>query len=153
MDPTSSTGLENAPHRLSRRHVIVGATAVTMAGAAGAVFFRRALGRAQVRGEAVATRRPLIQASDGDWMAQVGTTFLVQGGYRLRLAGVRTIGPANARVASMSRSRAFVAVFDVLDGRTLAGDLIYSVQHPSSGWMPIYFSETDSPSRILAVFN
>ena len=94
----------------------------------------------------------LAEAEQAEWAAQVGSVFTVEGGYRLRLAGVRPLPSPGARPAEL-RDRGFAAVFDVLGGATMAGDLIYTASHSQYGSLPLFLSATGSPSRMVAVFN
>ncbi len=101
------------------------------------------------------TRRfvSLADAGQGEWAAQVGSAFRLEGGYRLRLAGVRPLHSQGARPAAVARDRAFAAVFEVLNGGTLAEDLIYSASHAQYGALPLFLTGTGDPRRMLAVFN
>ena len=100
------------------------------------------------------TRRflSLADAEQPEWSAQAGSVFALDGGYRLRLAGTRALQSGGAR-PSGGRDRAFLAMFDVLDGASLPADLIYSARHPQYGALPLFLSATDQPARMLAVFN
>jgi uncharacterized protein DUF6916 len=95
----------------------------------------------------------LATAGYDDWLAQVGSTF-AGGVYSLRLAGVAPLNSAGARPAGL-RARAFALNFDLAGGRTMAGDLIYTISHPQYGPLQIFLSATgpQTPARMLAVFN
>ncbi|HYJ53617.1 MAG TPA: hypothetical protein VEW04_10650 [Allosphingosinicella sp.] len=99
-------------------------------------------------------RLSLASASYDEWADQVGSTFAVAGGHGMALAGVRALSSSGTRPTG-TRDRAFVALFDVLAGGTMAGDLIYTVSHPESGPFQVFLAATDprTPRRMLAVFN
>jgi hypothetical protein len=44
-------------------------------------------------------------------------------------------------------------VFDVLNGMTMAGEMIYNLRHAQYGRLPIYLNASGDPRRMLAVFN
>jgi hypothetical protein len=74
----------------------------------------------------------------------------------MRLAGVRPMASEGPRPMSVARRSAFVAMFDVLGGQTVAGDLIYTASHPQYGPLQIFLSasaDPRTPGRVLAVFN
>lgn len=154
--------MDNASRFLSRRKllVVLGATA----GAAGAamlspfrnVFVRNA--RQLVRQQPILRRMLLSLASAGydEWMDQVGAVFSIGGGTSMRLAGVEPFSAGGTRPIALPRDRAFMAVFDLLNGATMAGDLIYTANHPQYGPFQIFLaasSDPRSPSRMIAVFN
>ena len=101
------------------------------------------------------TRRfvSLAHADQAEWAAQVGSDFRLDGGSRLRLAGVRPLHSEGNRPAAVTRDRAFVAVFDVLGGGSVAEELIYAASHPQYGALPLFLTGTGDPRRMLAVFN
>jgi len=94
----------------------------------------------------------LAEAEQAEWAAQVGSVFTIEGGYRLKLAGVQPL-PSTGRRPAELRDRAFAAVFEVLGGATMSGDLIYTASHSQYGSLPLFLSVTGSPSRMIAVFN
>ena len=149
--------MERAASLLSRRRVVIGLAGGVVAAMVATPLLRPSA-EPRVRrllASNALTRRflSLAHAEQGEWTAQVGSHFSVDGGYRLRLAGVRPLQSSGARPDHVSRDRAFVAVFDVLGGMTMAGDLIYSVAHPQYGRLPLYLTTSDNPRRMLAVFN
>lgn len=95
----------------------------------------------------------LASAGYGEWLEQVGSVFTVAGGYRIKLAGVRPLPSEGERPLHVGRDQAFLAVFEVMDGGTMAGDLIYTANHPQYGSLPIFLSESATPNRMHAVFN
>lgn len=95
----------------------------------------------------------LADAEQAEWANQVGSVFTLEGGYRLKLAGVSPLPSTGARPSNVTRDRAFEAVFEVLGGATMAGDLIYQASHSQYGSLPLFLSATASPSRMVAIFN
>ena len=67
----------------------------------------------------------------------------------------RPLASGGARPWNLGRDRAHLAVFDVIGGMTMAGDLIYSARHPQYGEIPIFLTVPDAarPGRMHAVFN
>ena len=153
--------MENAGRILSRRNLLlVLGGAVAAVGALAAAPFRNVVGqstRALIAGQPWA--RGMLSLADGsyeEWLAQVGSVFAAGGGYGIRLAGVRPLASTGIRPRGVSRARAFLAVFDVTGGGSMAGDLIYTVSHPQYGPLPIFLSASADPNmrgRMLAVFN
>jgi hypothetical protein len=149
--------MEKQGFRLSRRNMIfIVGGAVTAVGALLAAPYK-ALIDSQVGGllGTAAAKRTINLATAGynDWLAQVGTTF-TGGGYSLKLAGIAPLLSTGVRPAGL-RDRAFAANFDVAAGRTMAGDLIYTINHPQYGPLQVFLSATGSqtPARMIAVFN
>ena len=146
--------------RLSRRNVMIAGGGAAIAGIG--VVALTPLGnpvKARAR-EALAGSswgRSMLSLADGtmaEWQAQVGSTFAVGGGTTMRLAGVRAMSSSGERPLSVTRRSAFAAYFDVLGGRSLPGELIYTVSHPQYGPLQIFLSESGAaPRRMLAVFN
>ena len=151
--------MENAQPRLSRRHLLLGLTGGAAATALLAPALSPGVGR-KARELAVRSgvgRRffSLDYASLREWGEMVGSTFRVTGGYALKLVGVRPLISTGARPWNLGRDRAFLAVFDVMGGMSMAGDLLYSARHPQYGEIPIFLSAADpaTPGRMHAVFN
>lgn len=149
--------MEHAAAPLSRRNILVGLAGAAVTAVVATTALRPSLGD---RGRRLLasnsfTRRflSLAEAEQGEWQAQVGTDFAAEGGYTLRLAGVRPLPSGGTRPAEVTRERAFAAIFDVRGGLTMASDLIYTVTHPQYGRMPLFLSATADPKRMLAVFN
>ena len=153
MEPKSSSELENAPHKLSRRHVVAGAAGLGVVALAANAVTRAPTGPAQTSTTAsFVARRPLVQAARADWESQIGSIFRVVGGYRLRLTGTRAFQHADSRPAGVRR-RGFLAVFEVLDGKSMAGDLIYGMWQREYGGMQLFLSNSGSPRIMHALFN
>jgi hypothetical protein len=146
----------------SRRRLLMGLGGV----AAGAVAlmaspFRATIGTAT---RALVSSQPTLRGmflslADGgyqDWLDQVGSTFSIGGGTSMKLIGVTPFGTAGTRPASLSRDSAFIAKFDVQNGQTMAGDLIYTASNADYGAFQIFLSASTDPatrSRMTAVFN
>ena len=149
--------MEHAAAPLSRRNILVGLAGAAVTAVVATTALRPALGDRGRRALASKsfTRRflSLADAGEGEWQAQVGSEFTADGGYTLRLAGVRPLTSLGTRPPEVTRERAFAAIFDVRGGMTMAGDLIYTVTHPQYGRMPLFLSATADPARMLAVFN
>lgn len=148
--------MDRAVAALSRRNILFGIAGVAVAGivATSRLLPSAEQGTRRLLAGNRFTRRflSLAEAGQAEWSAQAGSVFGVDGGYRLRLAGTRPLESGGAR-PSGTRDRAFLAVFDVLDGASLPADLIYSAAHPQYGPLPLFLSATDNPARMLAVFN
>ena len=153
--------MDKIQSRLSRRNLLlVLGGAVAAVGAVALSPFRNVLAR-RARG-AVASpswARPILSLADasyGEWHDQVGSVFTTGGGDRMRLAGVKAMPAPGARPRGLARDSAFVAFFDPLAGRTMAGDLIYAASHPQYGPLAIFLSasvDPRAPARMVAVFN
>ena len=104
---------------------------------------------------ATAQGRALAHGEMARWSRVVGTEFRAAG-FRLKLAGVRPLTSLGARPPTVTRHRAFVAVFDVLGGQAMAGDLIYAMSAPGYGSLDVFLTSaatTEFPYRMQAVFN
>jgi hypothetical protein len=143
---------------LSRRRmlVVLGGGALVV-GAVIAAPYKALIAR---RGRELAVRMPfmrrmlsLANAGYTEWMETVGSTFS-GGGYAMRLIGIEALNSGGQRPIGL-RDRAFALHFDVLNGQTMAGNLIYTVSHPEYGPLQMFLSPHDpaTPSRMLAVFN
>ena len=98
----------------------------------------------------------LANGTAEQWLEQVGSTFTVGGGTSLKLIGISALSSPGPRPAQVSRSRAFIAKFDVQNGGTMAGDLIYTASHPRYGAFRIFLSASPDPQlphRMTALFN
>lgn len=149
--------MERAAFSFSRRKIVLGLAGTAVAAAVAVPALRPAAGERARRLLASngLTRGflSLADAGQGEWQAQVGSVFTVEGGYRMRLAGVQPLQSEGARPPQAWRERAFIAVFELAGGVTLAGDLIYTVAHPEYGALPLFLSASDDPRRMFAVFN
>ncbi|HEV2817865.1 MAG TPA: hypothetical protein VGW40_11680 [Allosphingosinicella sp.] len=149
--------MEKPSFRLSRRKVIfiVGgaATAVGALLTAATRSLVDSQASSQTGGSASRTTVDLATAGYDTWLAQVGTKFSTAG-YDLKLVGIAPLLSTGARPAGL-RDRAFALNFDVAAGRTMAGELIYTISHPQYGPLQLFLSATgpQTPSRMLAVLN
>ena len=154
--------MERTESFLSRRRLLIGLGAVATAAAA---IVRKPLGpvvatrvRELVRAQPVLTRL-LISLADADfleWRDQIGTNFAVAGGVNMTLVSLIGMAVPGYRPADLSRPAAFMALFDVQNGATLAGDLIYTVNPLRYGPFQIFLSSSSDPNlphRMTAVFN
>jgi hypothetical protein len=154
--------MEQTGYFLSRRKLVAGMAGI----AAGAVALVAAPFRAVIATTArnlvssqPALRRMLLSLGDAgyeEWLEQVGSTFTVGGGTSMKLVAVTPFNTLGTRPAGLGRDRAFLAKFDVQNGGTMAGDLIYTTINPSYGAFRIFLSGSNDPSlrhRMTAVFN
>ena len=148
--------MERAAVGLSRRNILVGAAGAAVCAIVATPLLRPVVGDRARRllASNPVTRRfvSLDDAGQAEWAAQVGTDFTASTGQRLRLAGVRAFPSPGQRPAGL-RQGAFAAFFDVADGAAMAGNIIYTLAHPQYGSTPVLLSVTDTPGRMLAVFN
>jgi hypothetical protein len=154
--------MEQTGSFLSRRKLLIGASGATVAAAAlVSVPFRAVIGngaRDLVRNQP-ALRRLLLSLGDAgyaEWADQVGSLFSVGGGTALKLVAVTAMASGGQRPSNLGRGSAFLAKFDVQNGATMAGDLIYTANHPSYGPFRIFLSASADPRlphRMTALFN
>jgi hypothetical protein len=154
--------MEQTRSFLSRRKLLVGLSGIAAASVAlMASPFRAVIAmttRDLVRSQPV-LRRMLLSLGDAgydEWLDQVGTTFAVGGGTNLKLIGVSAFNNVGQRPIRLGRSQAFQAKFDVQNGGTMAGDLIYTALHPRYGAFNIFLtasSNPNTPHRMTAIFN
>lgn len=143
-------------HLSRRRMVVMLGGAVVAVGAVFAAPIKSLVeaGARDLLGSTSAARRVnLATAGYNDWLAQVGTTFSTSG-YNLKLIGVAPLISSGTRPAGL-RDRAFALNFDVAAGRTMAGDLIYTLSQPQNGPLQLFLTGTgpQTPGRMLAVLN
>ena len=149
--------MEKAATTVSRRNILLGVAGAAVAAVVSAPLWQPDAGqrtRRLLAGNPF-TRRflSLAHAEQAEWAAQVGSTFTAEGGYRLRLSGVRPLPSSGVRPSEAWRERAFVAVFEVMNGMTMPGDLIYRLNHSQYGALPVFLNASGDPGRMLAVFN
>jgi len=147
---------------LSRRRLLLGLGAMATAAAAIVSKPLRTLvltrSRELVRAQPVLSRL-LISLADADfleWRDQIGTNFAVGGGANMKLVSLIGLAVPGPRPPDLGRSQAFMALFDVQNGGTLAGDLIYTVSPLRYGPFQIFLSASTDPNlphRMTAVFN
>ena len=143
---------------ISRRNLLAGAgAAALLAGAAwmylspsqpGGTAEPRATPAQRAQGRALAT------SEMNGWQTIVGTEFETAG-FRLKLVGVQPLPSVGARPADVTRHRAFVAVFEILSGGTMPGDLIYTMRSERQV-LDVFLTNASTrefPNRMHAVFN
>jgi hypothetical protein len=147
---------------LSRRRLLI---AMGGAATAAVAMVKTPLGplvatrvRELVRARPVLSRM-LISLADADfleWRDQIGTNFALGGGVNMKLVSLIGLAVPGPRPANLNRTGAFMALFDVQNGATLPGDLIYTVNPLRYGAFQIFLSASTNPSlphRMTAVFN
>ena len=88
------------------------------------------------------------------WTKMVGSEF-TGGGYRLKLMGVQAMNSSGVRPPDVTRDSAFVAVFEVLAGGYMPGDLIYRLSTRNQV-LDIFLANaftSQFPRNMNAVFN
>ena len=138
---------------VSRRSVI---GALALAGLLAACSRPAAAPERQKRELAAIRGQALARGGIGDWERLAGGIFQVTAGFRLRLAGVRPLESGGARPPDLGRASAFLALFDVLDGQDMPGDLIYTMSTTGLGPLDVFLSRAPTaefPHRMHAVFN
>lgn len=154
--------MDKAASTLSRRNLVLGlAGGTVLAGFVALLPVGTAPLSRQARRFAASNRWArrfisLAEADMGEWAGQIGSVFQVTGGWSLRLAGVRALPSSGARPAGLGRDRAFVAVFDVLRGADMPGDLIYTAAHRDYGAFDLFLTAAEASGatrRMHAVFN
>jgi hypothetical protein len=153
--------MENTKSLLARRKLLIGLGGAAVAAVAlMARPFRTLIATASrqlVRSDV--QRRLLLSLANAGfdaWHDQIGTTFTVGGGSGLKLVDVSAIDSAGPRPLRLTREGAFLAKFDVQNGGTMAGDLIYTAMHPRYGAFMIFLSASSDPNlphRMTALFN
>lgn len=146
----------NRKFKLTRRNVVLGLAGAGAAAAVAAAATRDLLGGmvGQSAGTTTTTTGgavSLAQAEYEQWLAAVGSTFTAAGGYRLKLNGVRAVGSTvNRDDVDGVRTRAFVALFDVVGSAAMPSDLIYAVAR-STDRFDLYMSAGAARQRMIAV--
>lgn len=101
------------------------------------------------------TQTSTLATSEMDrWTKMVGSEF-TGSGYRLKLMGVQPMNSAGVRPPDVTRDSAFVAVFEVLAGGYMPGDLIYRMSTRNQV-LDIFLANantTQFPRNMNAVFN
>ena len=99
------------------------------------------------------TQTSLATSEMDRWSRMVGTDF-TSGAFRLRLQGVRALNSTGVRPDEV-RDTAFLAVFDVLAGGYMPGDLIYRMTSRNQV-LDVFLANAftrEFPTRMHAVFN
>ena len=140
--------------RLSRRLVVAGLCA---SGAYATVKTVQSLQPAASRPLGVGQQRALALKTGGldAWTRMRGSEF-VAAGFRLKFLGVRPLMSEGERPPEVARQSAFLAVFEILAGGEMPGDLIYSLSTRGVAPFDVFLSSgasTQFPNRMHAVFN
>jgi hypothetical protein len=145
--------LKNKTPSLARRDVVAG---LCVAGMVPLLSIGSSGQRQQTQSRQATARssQALATGEMDSWTRVVGTEFEAAG-FRLRLAGVEPLPSNGMRPARVARRRGFLAVFDVLGGGEMPGDLIYAVRSPQHA-LDMFISSAATPGRpgrMHAVFN
>ena len=138
---------------LSRRHVLAGMAAGLVSACSSSSSAPDAAPEAATK--AAAAGQALAHGEMDRWSGYVGTRFEASG-FQLRLSGVRPLASEGARPANVSRSSAFLAVFDVDGGRPMPGNLIHALRAQGVGPLDVFLADAatpEFPGRMHAVFN
>ena len=98
--------------------------------------------------------QPLATSEMDRWSRMVGKEF-TGAGFRLKLKGVQALNSAGDRPPEVTRDAAFVAVFEVLSGGYMPGDLIYRLSTRDEV-LDIFLANAftrEFPRNMHAVFN
>lgn len=149
--------MERAATTVSRRNILLGVAGAAVAAVVSSPLWQPAAGqrtRRLLAGNSF-TRRflSLAHAEQAEWEALTGSVFSAGAGYQLRLAGVRPLPSSGVRPPEAWRAGAFVAVFEVLNGMTMPGEIIHTLSHNQYGRLPVFLTVSSDPGRMLAVFN
>jgi len=139
-----------------RRHVVGGLCA---SGALGAFAFAAVRTQQSSPAQTSATTTQvqsttLATAEMDRWSRMVGSEFTTAG-FSLKLMGVQALNSAGVRPPEVTRDAAFVAIFDVLSGGYMPGDLIYRMTSRSQV-LDVFLNNAFTPQfprRMHAVFN
>ena len=149
--------MERAATSVSRRNILLGVAGAAVAAVVSAPLWQPTTAQRTRRllASNSFTRRflSLAHAEQAEWETLAGSVFTAGGGYRLRLAGVRPLATSGERPPEAWRDGAFVAVFEVMNGMTMPGDLIHTLSHGQYGRLPVFLTVSGDAGRMLAVFN
>jgi hypothetical protein len=138
---------------VSRRDVVAGLCASGLLGACSAGTAPEQEDMVQPQA-AAANGQALATGEKDGWARLVGTEFTTSG-FRLKLTGVSSLPSAGARPPDVTRDAAFLAVFEVLSGGVMPGDLIYRMSTRSQV-LDVFLGSAASrefPNNMHAVFN
>ena len=140
---------------VSRRHVVAGMCASGLLGAFS--FAAVKLQQQQKNLEPVTgsvQTEPLATSEMDRWSRMVGNEF-TGSGFRLKLMGVQPLNSQGVRPPEVTRDAAFLAVFEVLSGGYMPGDLIYRLTNRNQV-VDIFLANAFTPQfprNMNAVFN
>lgn len=143
--------------RLVNRRTVVGS--LFASGLLGAISFaavrnQQVSSRTQSTGTQTTSQSQTLATSEMDrWSKMVGSDF-TSGAFRLRLQGVRALNSTGDRPPEL-RDGAFLAVFEVISGGYMPGDLIYRMTTRNQV-LDVFLANAFSPEyprNMHAVFN
>ena len=140
---------------VNRRTVVGGLFASGLLGAFSFAAVRNSqeLSTTSSTGTQSTTQTTLATSEMDKWSRRVGSDFTT-GNFRLRLQGVRALNSSGDRPAEL-RDTAFLAVFEVLSGGYMPGDLIYRMTSRNEV-LDVFLANaftTQYPRNMHAVFN
>ena len=141
---------------VSRRHVVAG---IGASGLIGAFSFAAVKTQQQLEKElkttGQTTQPSTLATSEKDrWSRMVGDEF-TGGGFRLKLMGIQALNSKGERPPEVTRDAAFLAVFEVISGGYMPGDLIYRMSTRNQV-LDIFLANAftpEFPRNMHAVFN
>lgn len=140
---------------VSRRHVVAGICASGLFGAFSFAAVRLQQQQSNVQPLAGQIQSEPLATSEMDrWSRLVGNEF-TGNGFRLKLMGVQPLNSKGVRPPDVTRDAAFLAVFEVLSGGYMPGDLIYRMSSRNQV-VDIFLANASTrefPNRMHAVFN
>lgn len=141
---------------LSRRHVVAGMCASGLLSVFSFAAVRLQQQQQQKTAQPLAGQtqtQPLATSEMDRWSRMVGDEFTGQG-FRLKLKGVQALNSKGVRPEEL-RDNAFLAVFEVLSGGYMPGDLIYRMSTRNQV-LDIFLANAFTPQfprNMNAVFN
>jgi hypothetical protein len=141
---------------IRRRHVVGGLCA---SGALGAFAFAAVRTQdsttSQTSGTTTQTQTQTLATAEMDrWSRMVGSEFTTAG-FSVKLVGVQALNSEGVRPPEVTRDAAFLAVFEVLTGGYMPGDLIYRLTGRNQV-LDVFLTNAFTPQfprRMHAVFN
>ena len=96
---------------------------------------------------------PALATAEADvWSAAAGSQFGTVG-YTMQLVGIELLSILGERPEGLRR-QPFIAAFDILSGRFMAGNLVYTISHATIPTFDIYLTNhSTSATRMFALFN
>jgi hypothetical protein len=140
---------------VNRRYVVAGMCASGLLGAFSFAAVRTQQQLAKGQQPAGQTQTQSLATSEMDrWSRMVGDEF-TGGGFRLKLKGVQALNSKGDRPPEVTRDAAFLAVFEVLSGGFMPGDLIYRMSTRNQA-LDVFLGNASTrafPNQMHAVFN
>jgi hypothetical protein len=134
--------------QVSRRTVLVGIGASALAGCGVAPGSDSSSGVSLT-----AKSGPALATAEADvWTAAAGSQFQTTG-YTMQLAGIDLLRVVGERPEGLRR-QPFIAVFDILSGGFMPGNLVYAIRHTTIPTFDIYLTNhSTSETTMFALFN